>query len=273
MMGKIFFALLCIFSLSVNAQKNKTDGENNLVEFQLEDGTSFKAHLYGTVTKTINVGQIILNNRISGFQYIGLEDEKKHEISSKDVKKVIYYNGEEIADVQEKIKVKTVDKKGNLSDDTADTFEFLLYDGKIKLYSSNVFECIGLYACYYTHSNFYIKNSDDSFAVLAVKPKSQFNSKMGSSIGNIVDAFRAVSKGCSPFNQYLDIFDKEMMQDKQLDKTLQKEYQEIYKSTEQEFKKDRERFKTLFYVVADKIQTRQAEVYMGIIKEYEKKCP
>lgn len=273
MMKKIFFTLFCILNLAVNAQKNKTNGENDLVEFQLENGTSFKAHLYGTVTKTINVGQIILNNRISGFQYIGLEDEKKHEISSKDVKKVIYYNGEEIADVQEKIKVKTVDKKGNLSDNTAETFEFLLYDGKIKLYGSNVFECISLNVCYYTHSNFYIKKSDDEFAVLAVKSKSQFNSKMGSSIGNIVEAFRAVSKGCSPFNQYLDRFDKEEMQDKQLDKTLQKEYQEIYKNTEQELRKDREQFKTLFHVVAYKIQSRQEEVYMGIIREYEKNCP
>ncbi|WEK68691.1 MAG: hypothetical protein P0Y62_12610 [Candidatus Chryseobacterium colombiense] len=273
MMRKILFTLFCILSLVMSAQEKDANEQNDLVEFQLEDGTSFKAHLFGTVTKTINLGQIILNNRISGFQYRTLEDQKKHEISSKDVKKVIYYNGEDIVNIQEKIKVKTLDKKGNLSDDTADTFEFLLYDGKIKLYGSNVFECIGLYACYYTHSNFYIKKSDDSFAVLAVKTKSQFNSKMGSSIANIVDAFRVIGKDCSSFNQYLDTFDKEMMQDKQLDKTLQKEYQEIYKSTEKELRKDREQFRKLFYVVANKIQSRQAEIYIGIIKEYEKSCP
>lgn len=272
-MRKILFTLLCILSLVMNAQKKEVNGEDDLVEFQLEDGTSFKAHLFGTVTKTINLGQIILNNRISGFQYIGLEDQKKHEINSKDIKKVIYYNGEDIVNIQEKIKIKTVDKKGNLSGNTAETFEFLLYDGKIKLYGSNVFECISLNVCYYTHSDFYIKKSDDEFAVLAVKTKSQFNSKMGSSIANIVDAFRVVGKGCSPFNQYLDMFDKEMMQDKQLDKTLQKEYQEIYKSTEKELRKDREQFRKLFYVVANKIQSRQAEVYIGIIKEYEKNCP
>jgi len=96
---------------------------------------------------------------------------------------------------------------------------------------------------------------------------------MGSSIENIVEAFRAVAGDCSSFDQYLNSFDKEMMQEKHLDKTLQKEYQEIYKTTLQEVKKDREQTKKLFYIVGDKIQNRQAEIYIGIIKEYEKNCP
>jgi hypothetical protein len=96
---------------------------------------------------------------------------------------------------------------------------------------------------------------------------------MGSSIENIVDAFRAIGGDCSSFNQYLNSFEKEMMQEKHLDKTLQKEYQEIYKTTLQEVKKDRVQAKKLFYIVGDKIQNRQAEIYIGIIKEYEKNCP
>ncbi|KMQ63418.1 hypothetical protein ACM40_00950 [Chryseobacterium sp. BLS98] len=270
---KLLFVAFCILNLVMNAQENTHNQENNMAEFHLEDGSSFKANSVEAVTKTVNLGQIIVNNRVSVFQYTTAADEKRKEINSKDVRKIIYYNGNEISQIQEKIKVKTVDKKGNLSNDTAETFEYLLYDGKIKLYSSNVFECMGLNACYYTHSNFYIQKTGEPYTVLAVKQKSQFNSKMGSSIENIVDAFRAVAGDCSPFNQYLNSFDKEMMQEKHLDKTLQKEYQEIYKTTLQEVKKDREQTRKLFYIVGDKIQNRQAEIYIGIIKEYEKNCP
>ncbi|MFY1048002.1 hypothetical protein [Chryseobacterium sp. GP-SGM7] len=272
-MKRLLLVGFCILNLVVTAQKNKTYDENDIAEFQLEDGTSFKAYSVKTVTKTINWGQIILNNWISAFQYVTMEDHKNKDISSKDVKRVLYYNGGEVAQIQEKIKIKKVDKKGNLSNDSAETFEYLLYDGKIKLYSSNVFECIGLSACYYTHSNFYIQKNGEPYTVLAVKQKSQFNSKMGSSIENIVDAFRAVGGSCAAFNQYLNTFDKEMMQDKQLDKNLQKEYMEIYKTTLKEVKNDREQLRKLFYTVADKIQSRQAEIYLGIIKEYETNCP
>jgi len=136
---KLLFAVFCILNLIMKAQENKRINENNRAEFQLEDGSSFKANSVDAVTKTINVGQIIVNNRISAFQYTTQADGKKKEISSKYVRKIIYYNGDEISQIQEKIKVKTVDKKGNLSNDTAETFEYLLYDGKIKLYSSNVF--------------------------------------------------------------------------------------------------------------------------------------
>jgi len=270
---KLLFVAFFILNLVMNAQENTHNQENNMAEFHLEDGSSFKANSVEAVTKTINLGQIIVNNRVSAFKYTTAADEKRKEINSKDVRKIIYYNGNEISQIQEKIKVKTVDKKGNLSNDTAETFEYLLYDGKIKLYSSNVFECMGLNACYYTHSNFYIQKTGEPYTVLAVKQKSQFNSKMGSSIENIVDAFRAVAGDCSPFNQYLNSFDKEMMQEKHLDKTLQKEYQEIYKTTLQEVKKDREQTRKLFYIVGDKIQNRQAEIYIGIIKEYERSCP
>ena len=96
---------------------------------------------------------------------------------------------------------------------------------------------------------------------------------MGSSIEKIVPAFKAVGGSCSSFSQYLDAFDKDMMKDKQLDKTLQKEYQEIYKTTLKEVKNDREQLRKLFHIVANKVQSRQAEIYIGIIKEYEKNCP
>lgn len=271
MVKKILFSIFCFLSISFNSQ-NK-EAQEDLVEFQKEDGSSFKSYDVSTVTKTIRLGQIILNNQISGFKYTSLTDQKKYTVSAKDVKKVIYYNGNEIRQVQEKIKVKAVDKKGNLSNDMDEIFEFLLYDGEIKLYGSNVFECIDLTNCYYIHSNFYIKRNGEPYAVLAVKPKSQFNTKIGSSIENIVDAFRVVGGNCSSFNQYLSVFQKEMMEEKQLDKTLQKEYQQIYKTTLQELKKDREQFRKLFDVVSGKVQNRQAEVHLGIIKEYEKNCP
>lgn len=273
MTKKLFLLIFCLFSFVLNAQKDSRYDENDIAEFQLEDGSSFKAYIIGTVTNTLNVGQIIIHNRISGFKYATLDDQKKKEISAKDVKKVIYYNGGEVSQIQEKIKVKTVDKDASLSNETAETFEYLLYDGKIKLYSSNVFECLDLTNCYYTHSNFYIKKPDDAFTVLAVKTKSQFNTKMGSSIEKIVPAFRAIGGNCSSFSKYLDDFDKNMMKDKQLDKTLQKEYQEIYKTTLKEVKNDRERLRKLFHIVADKVQSRQAEIYLGLIKEYEKNCP
>lgn len=273
MVKKLLLVILCVLNSAFNAQEKKTYDDNDVAEFQLENGTSFKAHSIKTVTKTINWGLIILHNRISAFQYITLADQKKGEIDSKDVKRVLYYSGGDVDQIQEKIKIKKVDKKGSLSDDSAETFEYLLYDGKIKLYGSNVFECIDLTNCYYTHSNFYIQKAGDPYTVLAVKPKSQFNSKMGSSIENMVDAFRAIGGDCNSFNQYLNSFDKEMMQDKQLDKTLQKEYQEIYKNTLKEVKNDRVQLRKLFQIVADKIQSRQGEIYIGIIKEYEKNCP
>lgn len=271
MVKKILFSIFCLVSMSFNSQNNEF--QEGVVEFQKEDGSSFKSYDVSTVTKTINLGQIILKNQISDFKYTSLIDQKRHSISAKDVKKIIYYSGDEIKQIREKIKVKTVDKRGNLSNDTEDIFEFLLYDGKIKLYGSNVFECIDLTNCYYTHSNFYIKKNDDSYAVLAVKPKSQFNTKIGSSIENIVKAFKVVGGNCNSFSQYLDVFQKEIMEDKGFDKSLQKEYQEIYKTTLQELKKDKEQFRNFFDVVSDKIQRRQGEVFLQLINEYEKSCP
>ena len=270
---KLYITIFCILHVILFAQKARNfEAEDDIAEFQLEDGSSFRGHFIGPVIITFTSGQIILNNKISGFKYATLDDKVKKEIRSNDVKRVIFYNNDSIAGIQEKINVKTVDREGNLSESNFETFEYLLYDGEIKLYGSNVYTCETLSPCYYTHSNFYIQKSGDPYAVLAVKKKSQFSSKIGSSIENIVDAFKAIGGKCSSFNQYLDFFDKEILQGKKLDKTLQKEYQDIYEVTLKETKNDRTQFRKFFNLVADKVQSRQAEVYFGIIKEYEKNC-
>ncbi len=273
MVRKLFIVTFCMVNIILYAQKKQQYDENDIAEFQLEDGTSFKAYFIGPVTISSTLGQIIVSNRISGFKYATLDDQKKKEIKTNDVKRVIYYNNGNVSGTQEKIRVKTVDKNGNLSKDTDDSFEYLMYDGKIRLYGSNVYTCESSAPCYYTHSNFYIQKSGEPYAVLAVKPKSQFSFKVGSSIENIVDAFRAVGGTCPSFNEYLNDFDKNMMKDKKLDKTLLKEYQDIYDATLKETKHDRAQLRGFFDLVAGRIQSRQAEVYYGIIKEYEKNCP
>ncbi len=272
MKNKLLFLFMLCFAIGLNAQKTSKFGNNYIAEFFLENGTSIKGYFLGEVTNTHTIGELILSSRISAFQYATLDDEKKKKVDAKDVKKIVYYDGDEVAKIQEKIAVKIIERSGKLSDKTGTEFAYLLHDGKIKLYGYNSFMCQNG-GCYYTHSNFYIKKSDDPYAVLAVKPKGQFNFKMGSSIENIVEAFREVGGKCPEFSKYLDFFDKKMMKEEQLDKKLQKDYQEIYKNTVKDVQQKKIASHVLFDAVAERVQEHQAEIFMGIISEYEKSCP
>ncbi|MBW8358219.1 MAG: hypothetical protein K0M63_00280 [Weeksellaceae bacterium] len=265
----LLLSSLLLFSCSLLSQySDKTD---YIAEFSMEDGSTLKGHYFGEITHSSSVGAFVVSNRIASFQYTPLGEDKRKKLSARDVKKIVYYNGDDVAKIQEKIQVKTVIKNGKLSSDTDEEFEYLLYDGKIKLYGSNVFFCENM-GCYYTHTNFYIKKDADPYAVLAVKPKGQMSFKLGSSIENTVDAFRAVGGKCPAFNDYLNFFDKTMIKEQQLDKKLQKDYQEIFKETMRELAA-KKASRRLFDEVAGRIQSHQMEVFVGIIGEYEKACP
>lgn len=267
----LFLSSLFLFSANLSSQiKNKYEN-NYTAAFSMEDGSTIKGHFLGEVTNSTSMGGFVLSNRIASFQYADLGTDKKKKLNSRDVKSIVYYNGDDIAKIQEKIKIKQVTKNGKLSSDTNEEFEYLLYDGKIKLYGSNVFFCESMH-CYYTHSNFYIKKSSDPYAVLAVKPKGQMSFKLGSSIENTVDAFRMVGGKCSAFNEYLDFFDKTMIKEQQLDKKLQKDYQTIFKETTKEMAA-KKATGDLFDEVAGRVQAHQMDVFLGIISEYEKSCP
>jgi hypothetical protein len=257
--------------LSSNLFSQYADKTNYIAEFAMEDGSTVRGHYIGEVTRSTSMGVFILSNRIAAFQYADMDTKKKNRLNSRDVKRIVYYKGEDVAKIQEKIQVKQVTNNFKLSAETDEEFEFLLHDGKIQLYGSNVFRCENM-SCYYTHSNFYLKKSADPYAVLAVKPKGQMSFKLGSSIENTVDAFRMVGGKCSAFNEYLDFFDKTMIKEQQLDKKLQKDYQTIFKETTKEMAA-KKATGDLFDEVAGRVQAHQMDVFLGIISEYEKSCP
>lgn len=257
--------------VSSNFFAQYADKKDYIAEFAMEDGSTVRGHFIAEVTRSTSMGGFILSNRIAAFQYADTETKKRNRLNSRDVNRIVYYNGADIAKIQEKIQVKQVTNNFKLSAETDEEFEFLLRDGKIQLYGSNVFRCEGM-SCYYTHSNFYLKKSADPYAVLAVKPKSQISFKLGSSIENTVDAFRMVGGKCAPFNDYLDFFDKTVIKEQQLDKKLQKDYQVIFKETMKELAA-RKQTRNLFDEVAARVQARQMEVFLGILGEYEKSCP
>src|SRR5690606_11998592 len=155
------------------------DKKDYIAEFAMEDGSTVRGHFIADVTRSTSMGGFLLSNRIAAFQYADMATKKRKRLNSRDVKKIDYYNGRDIAEIQEKIQVKQVTGNFKLSAETDEEFEFLLRDGKIQLYGSNVFRCEDM-SCYYTHSNFYLKKSADPYAVLAVKPKSQISFKLGS---------------------------------------------------------------------------------------------
>lgn len=272
-MKKLSLLLFCFLNVLALAQK-KEDlyTESNIAEYFAEDGTSFKAYDLGTETTSYGMGLILLSSKITGFRYATLEERKKKEAKPKDLKKVIF-NVEDSPLIQEKIQIKYVDKEGKLSSDAVESFEFLLYDGKIRLFGADVKECMNG-GCGYVYSTFYIQKKDDPFAVLAVKVKSQFSmsSKMGSSLEPIVDAFRVVGGKCTAFSNYLDTFKKDVMQDQKLEENLQKGYKDFYKTELKRLIKEKN-IKDLDRNIARKIHGDQEGIFMGIINEYEKNCP
>ena len=267
---KLLIIIISLFGAAMSAQNSGKYADHLIAEFFLNDGSSFKGYYRGEINKGSSLGLFNLKSKISSFQYTTIDEEKKKKVDADEVKKIIYYDKDEVTNIQEKIYFKTIDKKGNLSEKATAQFEYLMYDGKIKLYGSNVFICEGGGGCRYSYTSFYIMKSTGPFPVLAIKPRAAISFKVGSSLENTVDAFRIVGGKCAPFNEYLNFFDKTMMKEQQLDKQLEKDYMNFLKEIFQD--KDQKVGNNYFYVVADKILEHQMKVFKGIIFEYEKNC-
>jgi hypothetical protein len=266
----LLFALL-FMSASISGQKKHKYENNTLVDFSMADGSTVRGYYLGEETRRSSLIPIDLRSSFVSFLYADLESDKNRTLSASEVQKITFYDGEDVSKIQEKIKVKGIDNGANSSTATSEVFEYLLYDGKIKLYGSNVFLCQNG-GCTYSHANLYLKHHADPYAVLAVKAKKKLSFKLGSSIENITDAFRSVGGKCSSFNDYIDFFDKTMMKEQQLDKKMQADYHEIYKQTIKDLGKGKNLLR-LYDVVAERVLAHQMKVYVGVIHEYEKNCP
>lgn len=276
-MKKKLLSLCLLFAVTaVDAQKKCKHDDADIAEYKLNDGKSIRGYNLGWRTVSNNVGPVHLGTRITHMVYADTLSCKEHKIPIAEVKQVIRYDAEgDVYGIKDKISYRTIEDNGQPSSKTSTILENLIYDGKIKIYGSNVSFCEGS-ICWYSHSTFYLKNNVDTEAVLAVRPKGQFTKQWGSSIENMVDAFRVAGGKCKAFNDYLDYFDKEIMQKQQLNEKLQKEeFPELYKSALQHYK-DRKKNGyegSLNDLISTRIQERQLEIYVGIAREYEKNCP
>ncbi len=266
----LFFTFI-LFSASTSGQKKHKYQYNTIVDFSMADGTTVRGYYLGEQTKRSSINPFDLRSSLISFLYADLDNDKNKTLSASDVQKITYYDGDEVSKIQEKIKVKSGDIVANTGPATPEVFEYLLYDGKIKLYGSNVFLCENG-GCTYSHANLYLKHHADPYAVLAVKEKKRLSFKLGSSIENIADAFRTVGGKCSTFNEYLDFFDKTMMKEQQLDMKMKADYREIYIQTIKDLGKGKNLLR-LYDVVAERVLAHQLKVYVGVIREYEKNCP
>lgn len=105
----------------------------------------------------------------------------------------------------ERLKLKAVNDKGVVDDKAYNSWQPLLYDGKIKIYGSNLYSCSGS-ICTFVFSKFYHRNERDDFAVMPIDFDRLNLLNLCKMDEKRVEAFRLVGKGGPEFNKYLDGF-------------------------------------------------------------------
>lgn len=272
MIKKLLLLCYCFFTAVIFCQ-DRSD-QLYIADFKMKDGSSVKGYFLGDIIRGSALGALILKSKISHFRYTDLDNDKEKRLDADDVQKILFYHGEDLVKVQERLETKNLNRDSEFSGKVKEDFAYLLYDGKLKIYGNNVFRCEDG-GCIYKNSELYIKNPDEQYAYMATATKPYVSFTAGAPLTPMVEAFKSAGGKCIAFNEYLSNFDKTVMKEQNMDKKWMKEYQQIRNDTTKEImaKRKRTSINVIQEAVDEKVMERQMEILKGIAIEYEKNCP
>lgn len=277
----ICFSLLFLSLVGAqDASKNKKD-QYVSVEITKKDGQIMNVLLYKMKVLKISTFKEILGGQSyyprTKLEYKTSETSPVEKIDGKEIAglKFLDKDNDEILRY-EKLRVKEFDKNGVLKDTKKEIFLPQVYDGKIGIYGDPIIDCVNLSRmrnspldCEYTYSVFYLKNNQENFAVM---PLDINLFDINKSFDNFVNAFKVAGKECPEFSKYLEFFRKKM-EDKSFQKEMRKDLIEYRKDLKKQARENHLNVVETLNFITRKMFFYEANLYIGIVKEYEKSCP
>lgn len=273
---KIKFILLLFCIAFVKLFSQPYYGKHNTkdlpkADFILTNGSTVNGFLVGYTYPNGTYPGFFNKDDIYNFIYKKTKTSEDEKFGADEVKSVKIYD--EQGDVQssiERLDMKYIDKNGQVNDKKKRSFEPLLYDGKIRIYGSNLKVCSGA-VCTYVYSKLYIKNAKDDFAVMPVD-----YDKLGVFAGSLYDkmaeALKYVGRDCPEFQKYMNALEIKFG-DKAFKKEINAKFKDIRKKAYEEGKKRNLGHNGSQDLLGDYMLEAYLEFYGGIIREYEKNCP
>ncbi len=268
----LFFVLTFLLTVPVSAQKKEKDFPRAV--FVKNDGSEMNVLFVAYTYPTQPYLRFLKGTDILNFEYKLTPEGKTEKIKSDELQLVRFIDQyeDEILGL-EKLTMKAVNENGKISEKSMVSWQPLLYDGKIKIYGSNSFMCASDgNQCTYSLSKFYMKNAKDDYAVMPIDYDRLNLLNIWKADERFIEAFKLVGKNCENFNNYVDTVYGQF-QDKAFRKKMTAEIKEARKRGFEEAKAEKLRFNASQERVGLRVQEFYLNLYMGIIKEYEKNCP
>lgn len=240
------------------------------VDFTLTDGYTVTGFLVGYTYPNGTYPSFFNKDDIYNFIYKKTKTSDDEKFGANEVKSVkIYDDQDDVQSLIERLDMKYIDKNGEVNDKKKRSFEPLLYDGKIKIYGSNLKVCTAT-TCNYVYSKLYIRNAKDDFAVMPVD-----YDKLGLFAGSLYDkmaeAFKYAGRDCPEFQKYMTSLEVKF-EDKAFKKELNAKFKDIRKKAYDEGKSRKLGYNGTQDLLGDYMLEAYLEFYGGIIREYEKNC-
>lgn len=266
---KIFSVLLILLTFNIFFSQKKDEFKK--AEILQTNGAKMNILFVGYTYPNGNFFSNFATSNIYNFEFKQTADSKTEKIDAKNVKSLtIFDESGDIATKIDKLDLKAINTKGEVVDKSRDSFQPILYDGKLQIYGSNIFAC-DKNLCRYSYSAFYIKNSKDDFGIMPIDFDRINIFNIGSIPEKMVEAFRFVGKDCPEFQNYL-----KTLQSKVVEKSFQKEMKENYKTlsnkANDDAKKSGRGFGKSQELFGDYMLEYYLNFYKGIVMEYEKNC-
>ncbi len=255
---------------SLSAQKSDREIYSRAV-FTMNDGSKKPVLFYRYTYPTQSLYTYIEGSDIHNFEYKLEAESKILKINAEEVKKVRFMDEyeDEILGL-ERLQLKAVNIKGEIVDKAYDSWQPLLYDGKIKIYGSTSYNCTNN-ACSYANTRIYIRNAKDDFAIMPIDYDRLNLFNMGKVDEKMVEAFRMVGGGCADFNIYLETLQNKL-RDREFRKQYSQEWLAIFRKSIKEGRARRKGKATTNNTIAENMMEFYMKMYTGIVFEYEKNC-
>lgn len=268
---KIISLILCLFLSGTATFAQIRNNLHSRAVFTLNDGSEQPVFFEGYTTPSQSIMQFVRGTDIYKFRYKLEEDAKTLTIDASEVKKVKFLDEfEEERLGWERLNLYAVSDKGEVTEKVYESWQPLLYDGKIKVYGSNVYSCTS-YGCQWAHVRMYLRNEKDDFAVMPVDYDRLLIS-FWKQDEKLVEALRLVGKDCPEFNKYIDFFYDKLKNDKEFRKKFKRDRdylrQRALKETKARGLRGRERVRFFENYTLD----FHLDFYQKVIAEYEKNC-
>ncbi|MFC6268787.1 hypothetical protein [Frigoriflavimonas asaccharolytica] len=267
------FSLLLMFVTFSSVFAQKKD-EYRKAEIFMNDGTKLNILFVGYTYPNGNFLSNFATSNVYKFEYKLTEDSKIEKVDAKDVQSLtIFDDSGDVTSKIYKLDLKAINTKGELVDKSRDSFQPILYDGKLQIYGSNIFACEGngKSLCRYAYSVFYIKNSKEQYGIMPVDFDRINLFNLGSIPEKMVEAFKYVGKDCPEFQQYLKVFEGKVVE-KSYQKKMKEDYKNLYNKANEEAKKSGKSFGESQQLFGDYMLEYYLDFYKGIVMEYEKNC-